>query len=168
MLPALLLAAAAATAPAPLKPALAGMGFLVGDWSSGRGVVADTGGASSGVSTVTVEAGGGALLRRDHTELTDKAGKPSGGFDQIMLIYAEGDAVRAEYSDGAHVIHYATATVTPGRAVVFDTATGAPGPAFRLAYTLTAPRTLGVAFSIKPPGAPAYQPIATGALTKTP
>jgi hypothetical protein len=80
-------AASAAFAQAPaMSPALAGAGFLLGAWSSGRGEVADTGGTATGSSTITAEAGGAVLLRRDHTDLYDKAGKPAGGFDQIMLI----------------------------------------------------------------------------------
>jgi hypothetical protein len=72
-----------------LKPDLAPLGFLVGDWSSADGAVADTGERASGTSHITIETGGAVLLRRDHTELRDAKGKPTGGFDQIMTIYPE-------------------------------------------------------------------------------
>jgi hypothetical protein len=147
-----------------LKPPLAGLSFLVGEWSSGKGVVADTGGTSTGSSRFSSEAGGAVLLRRDHTDLFDAAGKPAGGLDQIMMIYAEGGALRADYDDGTHVIHYASAVVTPGRSVEFDTAPGAPGPAFRLTYRLADPNALSVRFEVQPAGAAAYRPIATGKL----
>ena len=159
---------AAAAPPSALKPELAGMGFLVGGWSAGRGQVADTGGASTGGSTFTAEAGGAALLRRDHTELFDKAGKPTGGFDQIMLIYPDAGAVHADYSDGTHVIHYASAQVEPGRSVTFLGAAQPGAPTFRLAYRLEGADHLRVEFSMAPPGASTFRPIATGVLTKAP
>lgn len=154
---------AAAQAPA-LKPSLSGVAFLVGDWSSGTGKVADTGGTATGSSRISVEVGGAALLRRDHTELRDAAGKPTGGFDQIMLIYPESDALHGDYSDGTHVIHYTSAVVTPGRSVVFTSAPGG-GPVFRLGYMLTDPKTLAVSFAMAPPGGD-FHPIATGSLTR--
>ena len=45
-----------------------------------------------------------------------------GGFDQIMMIYPEAGTVRADYSDGVHVIHYVSAMVEPGAAVTFTSA----------------------------------------------
>jgi hypothetical protein len=141
------------------------MGFLVGHWSGGAGVVSDTGGTSKGDSIVTAEAGGAALLRRDHTDLFDSKGKPTGGFDQIMLIYPEAGAIRADYSDGQHVIHYTSAMVTPGKSVVFTSAQGT-GPVFRLSYDLQSPDTLNVSFTMEPPGQTVFNPIATGTLKR--
>jgi hypothetical protein len=158
--------AAAAAQPAALKPDLAGLGFLLGDWSSGKGQVAETGGASEGASRFTPEAGGAVILRRDHTGLFDRAGKPTGGFDQIMMIYPDAGGVHADYSDGSHVIHYVSAQVTPGRAVVFTSAAAPGQPVFRLSYDLKGPKTLAVDFSLQPPGAAAFQPIATGTLSR--
>jgi hypothetical protein len=148
-----------------LQPALAGLGFLVGEWSSGEGRVADTSGTSTGRSTITVEAGGAALLRRDHTDLFDKAGKPSGGFEQIMLIYPEAGAIHADYTDGTHVIHYIAAAVDAGQSVTF---TGAPGqgPVFHLSYEAKGPKALAVSFGMTAPGGGPFQPIATGTLTR--
>jgi hypothetical protein len=148
-----------------LQPKLAEIGFLVGDWSNGQGHVSDTGGVSTGASKVTIEAGGGVLLRRDHTNLFDRDGKPAGGFNQVMMIYPEAGTLHADYSDGAHIIHYVTAEVRPGRSVTF-TSTIQPGaPVFRLAYELTAPDALIVTFGMIPPGG-AFQPIAVGTLRR--
>ena len=100
--------ASPATAQPRLKPELAAISFLVGDWTSVTGKVADTGDTDRGGSRITIEADGAALLRRDHTETFDAKGKPTGAFHQIMLIYPEGGTLRADYSDGeGHVIHYA-------------------------------------------------------------
>ena len=157
---------APALAQPKLKPQLAGIGFLVGDWSSGAGKVADTGDTDRGGSKITVEADGAALLRQDHTETFDAKGKPTGAFHQIMLIYPEGGTLHADYSDGeGHVIHYVSAAVTPGRAVVFSGAAQPGQPSFRLAYELKAPGELGVDFAMVLPGG-AFRPIAAGTLKK--
>jgi hypothetical protein len=148
-----------------LTPELAPVGFLLGRWRSDDGKVADTGQASRGTSAFTVEAGGAALLRRDHTELLDRSGAVAGGLDQVMLVYAEGGRLKADYADGQHVIHYVSATVTPDRSVVFTSAAGG-GPTFRLAYELVDPKTLSVAFAMAPPGASEFRPVATGTLKK--
>jgi hypothetical protein len=145
---------------------LAGLDFLIGDWSSGRGDVADTGGTSTGRSTMTSEAAGAVILRRDHTDLFDKSGRPMGGFDQIMMIYPEAGTVRADYSDGVHVIHYVSATVEPGVAVTFTSAASPGAPTFRLAYRLTAPDRLSVWFGMASPGGGDFRPIAVGELRK--
>jgi len=156
--------ASAVFAQAPLKPDLAGLGFLVGQWKSNDGKVADTDGTSNGTSTISIEADGTALLRRDHTETFDAKGKSSSGFDQIMMIYFENGAVRADYVDGeGHVIHYASANVVAGKSVTFDSAPGA-GPAFRLVYELQAPATLAVSFGMTQSGQ--FHPIASGTLSR--
>ncbi len=150
----------------PVKPDIAGVSFLVGDWSSGRGVVADTGGTSTGSSRITIAANGAVLLRQDRTNLFDKAGKPNGGFDQIMMIYPEGGTLHGDYSDGTHIIHYTEANVVPGKSVAFSSAKQPGAPVFRLTYTLTRPNTLSVSFGMTPPGATTFNPIATGTLHK--
>jgi hypothetical protein len=159
-------AGSAAAKPVALAPPLAGLSFLVGDWTSGRGQVADTGGTATGSSVITPEAGGAVLLRRDHTQLFSAAGAPAGGFDQIMMIFAEAGAVHADYADGTHVIHYVSAAIEPGKSVVFASAAGPGVPVFRLGYWLEKPGTLRVTFSMQPPGAPQPRPIATGTLSK--
>jgi hypothetical protein len=166
---ALALALVAATADAqspPLKPELSGLGFLTGHWSSGRGQIADTGGTSTGSSNIEAVANGAVLLRRDHTNLFDSTGKPTGGFDQIMMIYAEGGTLHADYFDGDHVIHYTSAAIVPGKSVSFTSAVQSGVPVFKLAYALATPTVLSVAFSMAPPGTTEFHPIATGTLNK--
>jgi hypothetical protein len=148
----------------PLNAELAGIGFLVGRWDSDNGKVADTGGTSKGFSRVTVEANGAALLRRDHTDLFDAAKKPSGGFDQIMLVYPENRTIHADYSDGQHVIHYTSATVVAGESVTFSSVSQPDSPTFKLTYEFHAPDTLNVTFGMVPPGQSAFRPIASGTL----
>jgi hypothetical protein len=54
--------AASAAQPAPLAPGLAGLAFLLGQWTGGDGKVADTGGTSKGVSSITALAISFAIL----------------------------------------------------------------------------------------------------------
>ena len=150
----------------PLKPELSDIAFLVGDWTNGAGQIAENGGRSRGSSSVTVVANGGAMLRRDHTDLIAADGKPMGGFDQIMMIYPEGGTLHADYSDGQHVIHYTSAMVAKGASVTFLSAMARGVPTFRLAYRLMGPTTLSVTFSMAPPGSEDFHPIATGTLTR--
>jgi hypothetical protein len=154
---------AAAQSP-PLAPALAPIGFLMGNWIGDDGKVAEKGGTSGGTSVFAPEVGGAVLIRRDHTELRDAQGKPSGGFDQIMLIYPEGGTLHADYSDGQHVIHYTEAKIVAGRSVVFTSSRVPGAPRFRLSYQLTAAEVVAIDFAMAPPGQDAFQPIAQGHL----
>ena len=163
---AILLLATPAFAETALKPALAPVAFLVGNWDSGEGKVAETGGTSKGGSIMTVESDGSAILRRDHTELFDKAGKPAGGFHQTMLIYPDGGTLKADYVDGeGHAIHYVSAAATPGKSVTFTSAAG-QGPMFRLTYDAQSADILAITFGMTPPGQSEFRPIATGTLTR--
>ena len=148
------------------KTEVSGVSFLVGQWHSGSGKVADSGGTATGSSTVTWEANGSTLLRRDHANLFDASGKASGSFDQIMLIYPEGGTLHADYFDGTHLTYYASAMVKPNRSVIFSTASRPGAPNFRLSYTLATPDTLAIAFSMAPPNSSQFHPIASGTLIK--
>ena len=165
LIAALLLAGMSTASAAPLQPELSGLGFLIGNWAGG-GKLADTGGRARGTSKITAEVGGAVLQRRDHTALYDAAGKPAGGFDQLMLVYADAGAIHADYFDGTHVIHYVQAEITPGKSVVFTTMPGG-GPTFRLTYELKAPDSLDISFAMAPPGQTAFNPIATGTVHRT-
>ena len=160
-------AGALASARAPhLSPQLDGLSFLVGNWASGRGHVADTGGTSTGRSMITEEVGGNVLLRRDHTDLFDAAGKPSGSLEQVMMIYPEDGSVHADYSDGTHIIHYVTTEIVAGHSVIFTSEHKANSPTFRLRYELTRPTTLSVTFQMAAPGSADFHLVAAGSLTK--
>jgi quercetin dioxygenase-like cupin family protein len=157
------LAFATGVGAAELKGALKPLTFLVGHWEGG-GEVKETGGQARGVSDMTVEADGRLLLRRDRNETLDAAGKAVGGLGQMMSVYEESGAVRADYVDGeGHVIHYGPAAIVPGRSVEF-TSVAPAGPLFRLRYEAEGVDTLKIWFGIKPPGAAEFQPIAIGAV----
>ncbi len=161
------LAGPALAAPAKaLAPELQPLGFLVGRWTAGEGKTAQ--GTASGRSAFSIEAGGKALLRRDHTTLKGPDGKRAGALDQVMLIYPEGGTFRADYSDGQHVIHYAKARVEPGRSVVFDAPGQAGAPSFRLSYAAEGADALKVSFEMAAPGETAFRPVAVGEMKRAP
>ncbi len=156
------LAVATGAQAATLTPALRPLGFLVGAWK-GVGEVNDTGGRAHGVSTMSIEADGNALLRNDRNEVFDKAGKPTRAFHQMMLIYSDAGGVLGDYVDGeGHVIHYGPAAIVDGRSVEFLSIASAGAPVFRLRYDAVGVDTLKISFSIQPPGQSAFQPIAVG------
>ena len=147
-----------------LSDSMAGVAFLIGDWG-GTGK-SEGGTADTGTSHIHLIVGGNALLRQDHTDVTDKTGKLQESFDQIMLIYPEGGTLHADYLDGAHVIHYVKAAIMPGQSVQFESAAGQGAPVFRLSYTKTSADTLGILFEMQPPGAAAFVPVAQGTVTR--
>lgn len=155
-----------AVAQSVLKPRLSDIGFLVGQWKSDDGKVSDAHETSKGVSAISIEADGNALLRVDRTRTFDASGKETSSFGQLMTIYLERGALRADYEDGeGHIIHYVSAVVTPGKSVTFSSAEGA-GPVFRLTYELQTPNTMLVSFGMAPPGQAAFRPIASGTLVR--
>jgi hypothetical protein len=84
-----------------------------------------------------------------------------------MMIYPEGGQIHAEYADGTHLIHYASATIEPGHAVTFTSAARPGAPVFKLSYTVANPATLDVSFAMIPPGGAPPHLIATGTLVKS-
>lgn len=156
--------AQAQSAPSPLSP----VQFLVGDWvGSGSTDV----GQATGRSSIKADLGGHVLVRRDHTDLPAAAGRPASSMDVLMLIYpqASDGRLHATYTDsGGHVIQYTAARTQPGRLVEFDSDPSPRAPTFRLTYTLSGPKTLGVRFEMAAPGtALAFHPVAVGTLRRS-
>lgn len=147
-----------------LSPELQPLGFLIGRWTAPEGKTEQ--GTASGRSEFTVEAAGGALLRRDHTVLRGADGKRAGSLGQVMLIYPEGGGLKADYSDGAHVIHYTKAEVQPGRSVTFSTAAREGAPTFRLTYALAPGGQVAVKFEMAQPGGGGFRTVAEGEMKR--
>jgi hypothetical protein len=144
-----------------LTPAMAPLEFLVGAWSGGEAHTAD-GSKLLGGFQFEAAAGGAALLRRDHSQTLDRGGRVVLTEDRVMLIYPEGDRLHADYVDGGHVIHYASATIEPGRSVRFVSTPGNGGPTFGLTYRKSGADSVSIRFEMAPPGQSAFQLIAEG------
>jgi len=155
-------AVASAAGAQSLSPQLAPVGFLVGEWT-GTGK-SEGGNSDAGTSSIQPAVGGAALIRRDHNDVSDANGKPIESFDQIMLIYPEAGTLHADYLDGSHVIHYASAVVQPNRSVQFTSAAQPGAPVFRLTYTEASPDNLAIKFEMEPPGQSVFRSIAEGTM----
>ena len=153
------LIAGPALAAEPLTGPTAALGFMVGDWQAdGQGIGAGAG----GVSAIHPDLGGRVLVRRDH--VLTKAG---GAFDIYMVVYPDGEALRAEFVDTeGHTIHYAA---TPGRgpAVTFLSPGSAQAPGFRLTYAAAGADRLHIRFESAPPGG-AYATYSEGDVVRRP
>jgi hypothetical protein len=142
----LLVADAFAEPPAELKP----YGFLIGEWqASGSGQP----GAALGSAIFARALQGRVITRTSFAEYPPSAGKPASRHDDLMIIYAAEDGVRADYFDSeGHVIRYKAASPGAGQAV-FVSAPGSLEPRFRLIYRLEG-NILHGEFATAQPGVP--------------
>ena len=138
-------------APAQLPPALLPLRFLLGEWEAIPGADSTDG---TGSATFAPAIQDRVIVRTSFAVYPAVAGRPASRHDDLMVIFAEGDGVRADYYDSeGHVIRYAVAARAPGEAVfVSDVAPAAPR--YRLTYLQAPNGMLGGTFEIAPPGAP--------------
>jgi hypothetical protein len=117
---------------------------LLGSWEARSG-------DAKGGFTLERALGGKVLVRKNHAEYPDRKQV----HDDLMVIYAEGAATRADYYDSeGHVIRYAV-TATPAQKRVVFLSDAQPGaPRFRLTYDYGGKDVLALAFDIAPPNAP--------------
>jgi hypothetical protein len=148
---------------APSVPAaLAAVQFLLGDWVATDTAPGETGGFAfvSGVQ-------GRVIVRTNtaHDAATDQ--RPEFRHDDLMIIYAEGAALKADYFDNeGHVIRYVGQT-RGVRDVAFVSGPNASEPRYRLTYTLSPDNTLHGQFEIAPPGAADFTPYLAWTARKT-
>ena len=141
------LGSALITAPAlaaePLAAPLAPLAFMVGDWRA----VDSTGAGAGGVSSIRPDLGGRILIRRDHVRI-----RAGGAFDIYMVVFPDGERLRADFIDTeGHTIHYAV-TPGPGPSATFEAPGSASGPGFRLTSGAVGADRLHIRFEIAPPG----------------
>lgn len=145
----MLLFAPALLQAAPAADPLAALDFLKGEWASGDSS-GEPGKASGGAFSFKPEAGGKALLRRSFAEYPAAEGRPASRHEDLMVVYAEGGTLKADYWDNeGHVIHY---SVEAGSGSAVFTSLPGPGPRFRLSYRRQDASTVGLSFEIAMPG----------------
>ncbi len=134
-------------APAALEP----LGFLIGVWEA---VGAGAPGQGTGTAAFTRELQERVIVRRSFAEYPATATSPASRHDDLMVVYADGGRVRADYYDSeGHVIRYGVTATGRGEAVFLgDPAPGAPR--YRLTYRLAPTGALDGEFAIAAPGAP--------------
>jgi hypothetical protein len=148
---AILVASVAAIAAEAPKPAsLDPLSFLVGDWeATGQGQP----GQGTGHSVFRQDLQQRVMIRNSFAEYPAMGDKPASRHDDLMVIYADGPVLKADYYDSeGHVIRYGVATPSASAAVfTSDPMTGAPR--YRLSYALKGDVLEGT-FEIAPPGKP--------------
>jgi hypothetical protein len=144
-----MLAAAAAPLSAQPKTPLSALEFLVGDWEA-----IDTAPGESGGFGFAFSVQGRVLVRTNHADYAAGDRGPASRHDDLMVIYAENGAIKADYFDNEdHIIRY-TAQVRGARDVVFVSEAKASEPRYRLSYSAGADGLLKGQFEIALPGAP--------------
>jgi hypothetical protein len=141
--------ACAASAHAQSPRGLDALGFLVGDWDA-----IDSAPGESGAFVFSMAVQGRAIVRTSYAKYDAREGRPASRHDDLMLIFVEDDALKADYVDSEqHVIRYTIEPRGPREAVFLSDAR-AGAPRYRLTYTLGADGVLAGRFEIASPDAP--------------
>jgi hypothetical protein len=144
----LIAASISAEAPKQLEP----LSFLLGEWESIGG---GKPGEAAGIAAFARNLQDRVIVRTSFAEYPASGSAPASRHDDLMVIYADGDAgIRADYYDNeGHFIHYAVTVAAPGEAVFLsDVVNGALR--FRLSYKLGPEGLLKGEFAVAPPGKP--------------
>jgi len=126
---------------------------LLGEW------VADARpDGSTGSFTLERAVDGRVLLRKNVANYPASTDRPAGHHEDLMVVFQEGKATRADYFDNeGHVIRYAVTFGDGNARFVSDVVPGAPR--FRLTYRWSNAKALDLTFEIAPPGSPeAFRP----------
>jgi hypothetical protein len=116
--------------PAPICQALT---FLLGDWDA---IGLPPG--ESGAFNFSLAVQDRIIVRTNYAKYPARDGKPATRHDDLMVIFVEGNAVKADYFDSEqHVIRYVVQPRGP-RDVVFVSEAKASEPRYRLSYVLAA------------------------------
>lgn len=132
------------------KPDWTAWKFLMGDWVSDGPAI-----QGSGAFSFRPELDGRVLVRRNRADLPASPEHSSASHADLLLLYPEAGALRAEYFDNeGHVIHYRASVANDGKSATFVSDPAAGAPRFRLSYALLAGERVRVRFEIAPPGQP--------------
>jgi hypothetical protein len=141
-----LLVTSAALAQPPTE--LAPLQFLVGEWRA-----IDTPPGERGAFAFRFDVQQHVMVRTNEAIYDATASHPASRHDDLMIVFVEGGAVKADYFDNeGHVIRY-TAQSAASR-VVFTSDPDPKGPRYRLSYVLAPDGILNGTFEIAMPDAP--------------
>ncbi len=128
------------------------LAWLIGDWTgSGSGAP----GQGAGSFSFQADLQGKILIRKSFAEYPATADKAAYRHDDLMVIFREGQSLRAMYFDNeGHVIRYTIAVSTDAAKAIFTSDSTAGAPGFRLTYQKTSETTLAGKFEIAPPEKP--------------
>jgi hypothetical protein len=124
------------------------------DWLQGRWM-GEGGGAQQGAGSFsfTREAGGQIVVRRNTADYPPQNGRPAQHHEDFMVIYRDGDEVRAAYWDSeGQKIRYLVSF--PEAGVVSFMSEPGPGPRFKLTYRNRGAGRLDGLFQIAQPAEP--------------
>ena len=142
------MAALMATGYAQTTTDLHALDFLLGDWEA-----VDTPAGESGAFIFSPAVQERIIVRTSYAKYPAPDGQPAARHDDLMVIFAEGGALKADYFDSEqHVIHYVVQPRGP-RDVVFISEPKPSEPRYRLTYALGADGLLKGTFDTAPPGA---------------
>jgi len=147
--------ALAVSAHAQTRTDLSALTFLLGDWDA-IGLPA----GESGAFNFSLAVQDRIIVRTNYAKNPARDGKPATRHDDLMVIFVEGNEVKADYFDSEqHVIHYVVQPRGP-KDVVFVSEPRAGEPRYRLSYVLAANGQLKGSFEIAPAEAPdAFKPM---------
>src|SRR5499427_6609318 len=132
----------------------ASLRFLLGDWTA-----IDTPAGETGAFAFKLAVQDRVIVRTNEANYAATSGRPASRHDDLMVIYSENAALKAEYFDNeGHVIRYVVDTRVPN-VVTFVSDPNAREPRYRLTYRAEPGGTLVGSFEVAPPGAPdAFKP----------
>src|SRR2546423_14108692 len=96
---------------------LEGLGFMVGKWTGEGAGIPD---ASAGEFSFEWNLKQNILIRKSFAEYAAPKDRPASRHDDLMVIFVEGDRLKADYFDSeAHTIHYAVTVAPDGNSIEF-------------------------------------------------
>ena len=137
-----------------LRPDVASLGFLLGNWEA-----VGTPDGEKGGFTFSLGVQNRVMTRTNYATYDARDGRTASRHDDLMVIYSEGGQIKADYFDSEqHVIRY---LVEPrsNHHVVFVSGAKPSEPRYRLSCTAREDGTLAGQFEIAAPGTPeAFKP----------
>jgi len=122
---------------------LSALDFLLGDWDA-----IELPAGESGAFNFSLAVQDRIIVRTNYAKYPARVGKPAARHDDLMVIFVEGEALKADYFDSEqHVIHYVVQPRGPTD-VVFLSEAKAGEPRYRLSYALAANGHLKGTFEI--------------------